>query len=589
MKHALLVFSLLLSYSLYADSLDVSGYKQIPNDIAATQYPRYDANDDQCALIKVISDIDGLNFDAGRRIVGNVEKKYGEYWVYVSEGERRLSIWGPDLFRYNFNLPSTPKSGRVYQLVVTRAGQSDIGGMATGIVLIKSTPPGARVYIDGEFMQLTPFQQEMTSGYYNYRIEKEMFYPREGGFTIKVNETHIEEVSLDPNFGSLTVTSTPVTGATISLKVLPTGCKTPHTFDTLKSGTYTLALQIDLYEPLSREVTIRDNIPSNLELPLTATFGNMQITTEPEADIYIDGALKATGYFTGILTKGVHTIEVKKEKYYPQSRKVDIEVGSKENIPFVLEPITGSLSVFSEPPEAEIMIDGEARGMSPKIITGLIIGEHEVVLKKNNYATVTKTVTIRENERAILNENLDNFREITIRTEPNGASLTLNGKFLGNTPQTTVTNFGINQVKLSKQGYNDFEKEFSVTEQKKEYSFAMTSDFMAQAMLDFKKYKRRQNLWLIGTAVSAGMGGYFYFSAEQKYEDYQTATEDASDLHKQIETEDILWPVAFGVSGFCAVMTIVNAAKKGKAKRTMNFSLVPLNGGGIVRLAFHID
>ena len=116
MKQVYLAICLFISITAFADSLDVTGYKQIPNDISAQRFGRYDANDKLCALIKVISDIDNLNFDAGLRIVGNIEKKAGEYWVYVSAGERRLSIWGRDLIRNNLNLPLLPESGKVYQV-----------------------------------------------------------------------------------------------------------------------------------------------------------------------------------------------------------------------------------------------------------------------------------------------------------------------------------------------------------------------------------------------------------------------------------------------------------------------------------------
>ena len=116
MKQVYLAICLLISITAFADSLDVTGYKQIPNDISAQRFGRYDANDKLCALIKVISDIDNLNFDAGLRIVGNIEMKVCLYLVYVLVGERRLSIWGRDLIRYNLNLPLLPESGKVYQV-----------------------------------------------------------------------------------------------------------------------------------------------------------------------------------------------------------------------------------------------------------------------------------------------------------------------------------------------------------------------------------------------------------------------------------------------------------------------------------------
>ena len=584
----LLLFIFAVQYA-YADSLDVTGYKQIPNDITASRYERYDNNDQLCALIKVISDIDQLGFESNLGIVGSIERKSGEYWIYVSPGERKLSIWGPNLLKYNLNLSPNPKTGKVYQVVVTRKGEGNKSGFNTGFVLLKSIPPGAKVWIDDEYMGLTPFQQEMTGGYYNYRIEKDLFYPKDGGFSIKVDETVTEEITLDANFGSLNVTSSPVSGAKISLDGVPTDFTTPHTFDTLVSGQHTISLIIDLYEPINQEVTVNDNENTNLEFPLNPVFGNVEISASPNAEIFIDNEIKGTGSYSGILSKGMHTIEARLEKYYTQTQKLDMEAGMEEVVAFELKPIVGSLSVVTDPPEAEIFINGVSYGTSPKIINDLIIGTYNLEFRKANFATIKKQVEITENVRSEVKENLSNFKEITISSNPSGASLILNGKNEGNTPKTLTTSFGENKVKLSKNGYINFEENFKVTEQKSNYTFTMVSDKKAMAQLDFKKYKRRKNLWLGGTIASAAVGGYFLYSADNHYKEYETATDNASDLHNQIKTEDTIWPIAFGVSGVCAVITIINASKQGKAKRKINISMLPLQAGGMFCLTLQLD
>ena len=581
MKHIYLIIFLFISQIIMADSLDVASYKQIPNDISANRYPRLDANDKQCALIKVQTSIENLGFESNLGIVGNIEKRQGEYWIYVSPGERRISLWGTGYMRYNYNLPESTKSAKVYEMIVVPKGVSD-GGIATGYVLLKSEPSGAKVWIDDEYMGITPYQSEMTAGYHNYRLEKEMYYLKEGSFTIRLNETNTEEITLDPNFGILSITTTPVDGALIILDGKTTEFTTPHTFEMLPSGNHTIALSINLYEPENRQVAIRDNETTNLEISLTPVFGNISITTEPAAGIFIDDQQVGTRVYNDILNKGVHTIEARLNKYYPQSRKLDMEAGTNESINFKLEPITGNLSVLTTPAEAEIIINGTSYGTSPRMIPDLIIGTYDLELRKGNYTTVRKSFEIKENERTNINENLDNFTEITINSSPSGANLTLNGKSEGTTSKRLSTNLGKNTLKLTKAGYNDFEDTFTVTEQKSTYSFTMVSDQKAMAQMDFKKYKRRKNWWLGGTIASAAAGGWFYYSANKHYDEYKTATDDAGNLHSQIETEDMIWPIAFGVSGVCAVMTIINGSKQSKAKNRMNISAVPLGNGGML-------
>ncbi len=48
--------------------------------------------------------------------------------------------------------------------------------------------------------------------------------------------------------------------------------------------------------------------------------------------------------------------------------------------------ITGSLAVITDPPGAEIFVDGDFKGMSPVTITGLSAGTHTVLLTLKEYA-----------------------------------------------------------------------------------------------------------------------------------------------------------------------------------------------------------
>ena len=587
MKNSLLILLLFSSQVIFADTLDVSSYKQIPNDISANRYPRLDANDNTCALIKVMTALEGLGFDSNLGIVDDIERKNGEYWIYVSPGERRLSFWGPDLLRKNYNLPNATQAGKVYQMIVIARSATN-SGIATGFILVVSDPPGAKVWIDSEYMGLTPHQSELNAGYHDYRLEKELYYSKEGSFNILLNETTTEEVTLDPNFGALSITTTPVEGATITLDGKPTEFTTPHTFEMLPSGDHTIALSVDLYEPANRQLTIRDGETTTFDIPLTPVFGNISITTQPVAGIFIDDQQVATGTYSDILTKGYHTIEARLEKYYPQSQRLNMTAGTNETIDFKLEPITGTVSVMTEPPMADIIINGTSYGTSPRIIPDLIIGSYELELRKENYSTVRQSFEIKENERTNVIENLDNFTEITINSSPSGANLTLNGKSEGTTPQTLTTNFGKNTIHLTKSAYNDLQETFTVTEKQNTYSFTLVSDQKAMAQMDFKKYKKRKNWWLAGTIVSAAAGGYFYYSAEKHYDEYKTATTDATDLFNKVEMEDTIWPVALGVSGVCAIMTIINGSKQGKAKKRMSVAAVPLEGGGMlcVRVKF---
>ncbi len=576
-----LLFSVCIPLLSSADELQVKSFKKLPNDISARRFEKFDANDERCAIVKVLTNLKNLSFESNLGIIA-AEQKTGEYWIYISPGERRLRFICEGFIPLDYTIPERIEAGNVYQMIITSKG---IAGseFTTGLILLKSNPPGANVYIDGEYKGTTPFQQELMSGYYKFRLSKKLFYDAEGSFSVIVDQTTTEDILLKPNFGSVKITTT-VENASVAIddRIMP--FTTPCNIDSISSGKHTLNLTKDLYEPFSIEFDIKDEETTTLEAELMPIFGNVEINTNPEAEIFIDKKNKGSGSWSGILLKGLHTIEAKKEKYYTETRKINIEAGKSETMEFILNPIIGSISVITDPPEAEILINGKSYGLSPKIINDLIIGTYTIVFKKDNYTTVTTQAEIKENERTTVRENLENFREARITSTPSGAGMTINGKSEGSTPKSLTLPFGKNSISLTKAGYKKLEQQFEVTEQKSEYHFTMVSDAKALANVNFKKYKRRKNWWLGGTIVSAGVGGYFYYAANKHYDEYKTATDNATDLHNKIKTEDIIWPTAFGVSAVCLVMTIINGSKAGKLKKQYDLGLAPVGGGAVVAL-----
>ena len=67
---------------------------------------------------------------------------------------------------------------------------------------------------------------------------------------------------------------------------------------------------------------------------------------------------------------------------------------------------TGFLAVSTEPNEADVYVDGKHYGKTMTVITDLAEGSHTLKLEKQGYVTLTKTITIKENETLTVNEKL---------------------------------------------------------------------------------------------------------------------------------------------------------------------------------------
>ena len=85
---------LFLRPALRAQELIVKNFRESDHDLAARTQSRKDINDNYCALLKVQLVASGAQFDGN--VIGKVPFKNNEYWVYMSQGSKRLKIYHPD-------------------------------------------------------------------------------------------------------------------------------------------------------------------------------------------------------------------------------------------------------------------------------------------------------------------------------------------------------------------------------------------------------------------------------------------------------------------------------------------------------------
>ena len=101
---------------------------------------------------------------------------------------------------------------------------------------------------------------------------------------------------------------------------------------------------------------------------------------------------------------------------------------------------TGKMTVNTDPPGAEVEVDGEKRGHSPLSLS-LTAGAHTLVVRANGQS---KTVPITIAAGADVSQYLDlpkagsGFGQLQVRTEPAGARISIDGTPLGKTPMTII-------------------------------------------------------------------------------------------------------------------------------------------------------
>ena len=79
---------------IFAEELKVGSMNESLKDLSASTSLRLDGKGVECALIKVQIVAQNVTFDG--LIVGEVEYKNNEYWVYMNKGSKRLMINHPN-------------------------------------------------------------------------------------------------------------------------------------------------------------------------------------------------------------------------------------------------------------------------------------------------------------------------------------------------------------------------------------------------------------------------------------------------------------------------------------------------------------
>lgn len=525
-------------HSFAQPKLSVKSFTKLSNDLdARVNEPIKDQNGDKCAIIKVVTTQTGFSFDCGQIGIIKTVQKPSEIWVYVPYGAKRLTISHPVLgILRDYSLPLTVEKATAYELVLIS------GNVVTSVdetivsqwLVITPIPSDAMVYINEKFVKNGVYQAKLKPGAYTYRVEAAKYHTEAG----KIEITYIKKeltVQLKPAFGFANITSEPGNGAKIIVDGETLSQNTPFQNVQISSGIHTIQVIKENYQPSSQKVTIVDGTTSDIKFLLSPNFSEVNITTLPNAEIFIDNELKAKGAWQGRLGSGVYSLEARLDKYKSAKKDIEVESGEKQDIELTPTPIFGSLDVVSNPSGATIGIDGQIYGTTPNTIKDLSVGEHNIKLIKQGYSSVEKKVVIIEGKTVEFNDTLINIKPSTAKMSKSAPEI------------KPVQNFNS----------------------------------------DYLKYKKSKNFWLVSTIVSGGAGVFAYLQAKDSYTQYQSATTDAESLYSQVQMYNTISPAALAIAGFCAVEFVIKSTKFSKAKsQSLGLYPLPVNQGAGLNLVY---
>lgn len=183
----------------------------------------------------------------------------------------------------------------------------------------------------------------------------------------------------------------------------------------------------------------------------------LRVTTLPDkATVKCDGIVREESPTTLEGVKpGRHLILVEKPGYMPERRTIDLSAGQRASLEIPLERMTGLVLVRSVPEGADIDINGAHRGKAPLLLTDLPLGHYRAKASSAGYLERVVDFDIENRIPKLVTVSLaSDSAFLSIRSQPAGASVSVNGLTKGVTPCTVDRlPVGNNEVVVSLAGY----------------------------------------------------------------------------------------------------------------------------------------
>ena len=335
-KSLLFMLFALQTIAVFSQKLQVESFKLAENDISAQTQPRKDLNDRNCALVKVL--YVGEIVDVEGNVVKPIVKRSNEFWIYMPQNSRQIKI----VARNYIPMMITFEDHGIEKLESNKTYV---------LTIVKPHDSYETVDAGGNF----------------YAISVQ---PRNAVVTIDGIQ---QNVSSDGEYSAM-----------------------------LPYGNHAYKVEAGGYISKSGSFSVNSGDMTPINVSLVSVMPSVSVTCPtPAVSLYVDKKSVGNAPWSGNLKEGMHLIEAKKNGYRSQQKTILLSQQQKLDVAFgELVSILGNLSVNYKPFGAEVYVDGKKLGQSPRVFNGLLIGNHQVEVRKEGYTTDNKTVMISEGQTA---------------------------------------------------------------------------------------------------------------------------------------------------------------------------------------------
>ncbi len=232
----------------------------------------------------------------------------------------------------------------------------------------------------------------------------------------------------------------------------------------LRAGDYQVSASAPGYFDLDATLTVGEERNQLHHFELSRLPGLVTFLSDPPgARVSIDGIASGTTPTEAMeVPAGNRQITFDAPRYQRLAVVVDVTgMHQEQTVSGTLVPNWAEVTLTTDPPGAEILLDEEPTGAVTPSTIEVLAGEHEIQLRLAGHRPHRQRILVAAEETVTLPtytlQQADGL--IRVRTRPSGAGVTLNGRFQGESPVELAVKSGTRyRIQVFKAGYRSVER-----------------------------------------------------------------------------------------------------------------------------------
>jgi formylglycine-generating enzyme required for sulfatase activity len=324
-------------------------------------------------------------------------------------------------------------------------------------VRVETTPAADHLEIQGAW--LTP---KIGKGYLlrpgAYTVAAELEGYRSLSMTLEVNgdTPSVVDFVFEPHGGLLTIISSPVVGAEITIDGESSGTTPAHDIE-IAAGEHIVGIVAPLHLPYQTTVVFEPGEPPReLAADLVPNWAPLVVATSPaNAAVSIDGEAVGSTPLEYRIEAGERVVEIRRQGFKSFSRRIQATAGETVDLGLIrLVPVDGRLSVASNPSGATVAINGVFRGTAPLELDLAPGTDYEMTVSMAGRRPFRTGIEIFSGQRTEVLAELEMLSgEVSITSMPPRAQLLIDGVPSGTTEQTLKLGARPHQIEIRLDGY----------------------------------------------------------------------------------------------------------------------------------------